>query len=122
MNNLVNHPSHYSKEGRKECIEEMRELFGVFITAIFCLTNAYKYIYRAGEKSGNSEQQDMAKAKWYYSYADRIIDPKWLRGSKLGKLYDYIRYIVEDWWVKHELGNKTSENVTLPLEEEYKDG
>lgn len=95
MNNLVDHPQHYNIPGRKECIEEMLELYGEHITAIFCLTNAYKYIYRAGEKDGNSEKQDLSKAKWYFEYASRIIDRTDLVGG-FGRLYDYIRYIVED--------------------------
>jgi hypothetical protein len=94
-NNLVEHPQHYNIAGRKECIEEMRDLFGGFITTIFCLTNAYKYIYRAGEKEGNSEQQDMSKAKWYYNYANKIIKRRWLAG-KLGKLYSYIKSTMEE--------------------------
>ena len=97
-NNSVNHPNYYQKEGRKECIEEMLELYGEHITAIFCLTNAYKYIYRAGEKEGNAEEQDLQKARWYFEYANRIIDRTDLVGA-FGKLYDYIRYIMEDWWI-----------------------
>lgn len=96
MNKLVEHPQHYQKEGRKECIEEMVDLFGKFLTSVFCLMNAYKYIFRAGEKEGNSEEQDMAKARWYYDYANRIINHKWLRGP-FGKLYDYIRYVMEEY-------------------------
>lgn len=95
MSSLVNHPSHYSKEGRKECIEEMRELFGGFITAVFCLTNAYKYIYRAGEKEGNSENQDLRKAHWYYDYANRIMKRRWLFG-RFRRLYENIKGAMED--------------------------
>lgn len=69
MNNLVDHPNHYNVPGRKECIVEMRENYGSYITAIFCLTNAYKYLYRAGEKANNPQQQDIDKAKWYFNYA-----------------------------------------------------
>lgn len=72
MNEKINHPSHYQKEGRKECIEEIREFYGDIITAIFCLTNAYKYLYRAGMKEGNSAEQDIAKAKWYWDYIDKL--------------------------------------------------
>ena len=53
MAEMVSHPSHYNKAGRKECIVEMEEKYGGEITAIFCLTNAYKYLYRAGEKITN---------------------------------------------------------------------
>ena len=66
---LVNHPEHYNIEGRKECIEEMLENYGKMITGCFCLTNAYKYLYRAGYKEGNSAEQDVEKAKWYFDYA-----------------------------------------------------
>lgn len=66
---LVNHPSHYNIEGRKECIEELAENYGETIARIFCLTNAYKYLYRAGYKEGNTKEQDIAKAKWYYNKA-----------------------------------------------------
>lgn len=65
----VNHPNHYKQEGRKECIVEMQDKFGSYLTIIFCLTNSYKYLYRAGNKEGNSEEQDIAKARWYYDYA-----------------------------------------------------
>ena len=64
----VNHPAHYNIEGRKECIVEMEEKYGAYTTAVFCLMNAYKYLYRAGTKDDNSEEQDIAKAKWYFDW------------------------------------------------------
>lgn len=68
MADMVNHPSHYLKEGRKECIEEMIDRFGVEAVKWFCLLNAYKYIYRSDAKGG---QQDIDKANWYIrKYAD----------------------------------------------------
>lgn len=70
---MVNHPSHYQKDGRKECIVEMEELYGGEITAVFCLTNAYKYLYRAGDKADNSFEQDKRKARWYFDYTNRLI-------------------------------------------------
>ena len=85
----VNHPSHYNLPGKKECIEQMREDYGETITAIFCLTNAYKYIYRAGEKEGNSKTQDIEKARWYYRYLSEITDMV-LYDYELEKLEDYV--------------------------------
>ena len=64
----INHPQHYNLPNRKECIVEMEEQFGIECTATFCLMNAYKYLYRAGNKENNSADQDIAKAKWYYSW------------------------------------------------------
>lgn len=68
----VNHPSHYNLPGKKECIEQMREDYGETITATFCLTNAYKYLYRAGHKGSAAE--DIDKARWYYDYYSKIQD------------------------------------------------
>ena len=67
-NEMVSHPKHYNIEGRKECIVEMEEQYGAYITAIFCLMNSYKYLYRAGVKENNSAEQDMNKAKWYFNW------------------------------------------------------
>jgi len=58
----VNHPAHYNKPGRKECIVEMLEIFGIEKVLAFCELNAYKYIYRSDLKGG---QEDQDKALWY---------------------------------------------------------
>ena len=59
----VNHPSHYNREGAKECIEEMIDIYGPEATAYFCLLNAHKYRYRAADKNG---EEDLRKSDWYY--------------------------------------------------------
>ena len=74
MSEMVSHPSHYNKAGRKECIVEMEEKYGAEVTAIFCLTSAYKYDYRAGDKADNPMEQDENKAKWYFDYTNKLID------------------------------------------------
>lgn len=56
----VNHPSHY-KNGMKsdvECIMFTRCLS-------FNLGNAFKYVWRAGEKVSETMDTDVAKAMWY---------------------------------------------------------
>ena len=72
-NEMVSHPKHYNKAGRKECIVEMEEKYGIPATIGFCLMNAYKYLYRAGDKADNSYEQDRNKAKWYFDYANKLI-------------------------------------------------
>lgn len=67
----VNHPAHYQKNG-KECIEVMEEQFGPKAVYWFCVLNAFKYKWRAGNKEGNSFEQDQAKAKWYTDYANKL--------------------------------------------------
>lgn len=73
MAEQVNHPSHYCKAGRKECIVEMEEKYGIPATVGFCLMNAYKYLYRAGDKADNSYKQDHRKAEWYFGYANKLL-------------------------------------------------
>lgn len=70
MSEQVNHPSHYQQEGKRECINEMCFVFGTNYTANWAIITAYKYLYRAGNKEGNSYEQDMAKAKWYLDWAE----------------------------------------------------
>ena len=57
----VQHPAHYN-QGKFECIEVMREVFGEDATEAFCLLNAFKYIWRTYDKNGN---EDIEKAIWY---------------------------------------------------------
>ena len=59
--NSVNHPSHYN-QGKYECIEVMVETFGREAVRNFCLLNAFKYVWRTGEKNGD---EDIEKAIWY---------------------------------------------------------
>ena len=70
--NQVNHPTHYKQEGRRECIEEMRIMFGDDAVYKWAVMTAYKYRYRAGNKADNSAEQDHAKAEWYLSYAESL--------------------------------------------------
>ena len=69
----VNHPAHYQKNG-KECIEVMEEKYGPMAVYNFCICNAFKYKWRAGQKDGNSYKQDLAKAKWYKEYAIKLFN------------------------------------------------
>ena len=90
----VNHPRHYQVSGRKECIVEMEEQYGVSETITFCLMNAYKYLYRAGNKDNNSYEQDINKAKWYFDYANKLIQ-KNPSVAKCSALYTDIKYTME---------------------------
>lgn len=73
QNKMVIHPAHYNKEGRKECWDEMEEIFGGGIVAIWDCLNAYKYYYRAGNKDGNPEEQDIQKIENYMGHAAKTI-------------------------------------------------
>ena len=68
----VNHPEHY--QGRRECIDIMRVMFGDEAVKDFCKCNAFKYRFRAGKKEGNSAEQDIQKAEWYEEYLFKMED------------------------------------------------
>lgn len=70
----VNHPSHY--QGKYECIELMRVVFGDNAVADFCRCNSFKYRFRAGKKDGASAAEDLAKASWYEDYLMQIVFPE----------------------------------------------
>ena len=69
-NQVVSHPNYY--QGKRECIEEMRLMFGDEAVKNFCVCSAYKYKFRAGKKDDNSKEQDLAKAEWYLSYVENM--------------------------------------------------
>jgi hypothetical protein len=65
MNDPVSHPSHYtSSESGVECIEITQH-------QAFCVGNAVKYVWRAGEKDKAKHVEDLQKAIWYL---DRQIE------------------------------------------------
>lgn len=70
---MVIHPEHYNQEGKKECWDEMVDLFGAQAVAIFDALNAYKYRYRAGLKEGNSTEQDTAKIDNYMRHCADLL-------------------------------------------------
>lgn len=59
----VDHPAHY--QGKNECIDVMRAMFGDEAVKAFCKCNAFKYRFRANAKNG---EEDIKKAEWYETY------------------------------------------------------
>lgn len=84
---MVNHPSHYNLPNRKECIDEMIDIYGLKDVAKWCEITAYKYKYRAGHK--DSVVEDMSKAAWY------IIKARELKSKRRWKIFSKIadRYL-----------------------------
>ena len=66
---MVNHPSHYNREGAMETIDEMLLIFGVEATYYFCVLNAWKYRSRAYDKNG---KEDIEKSDWYIRKAAEL--------------------------------------------------
>lgn len=94
---MVNHPPHYNRYSI-ECIEITEHLS-------FCLGNAVKYIYRAGEKGDAVE--DFKKAVWYLNRAE-------LNGedfSKFPQAAKNLRILLQDILNSHD------EKITIFLED-----
>lgn len=81
---MVNHPSHYNLPDRKECIDEMIDIYGLKDVAKWCEITAYKYKYRAGHKGFVTE--DMSKAAWYAIKACELKSKR--RWKIFGKFVD----------------------------------
>ena len=43
--------------------------FGREAVNTYCKIASFKYLWRAGKKDGNAEDQDMAKMDWYASFS-----------------------------------------------------
>lgn len=84
MSDNVIHPAHYNMPGRKECIEEMKEVFGWEKTEAFCELNSYKYQYRHEQKNG---QEDLEKSKNYEKMRSEMImnDPRFKIADHYGE-------------------------------------
>ena len=59
----VEHPAHYA-DGKYECIDVMREVFGEDAVKDFCLLNAFKYLWRCKRKHSEATT-DIRKARFY---------------------------------------------------------
>lgn len=83
---MVNHPSHYNLPDRKECIDEMIDIYGLKDVAKWCEITAYKYKYRAGHKG--SVVENMSKATWYTVKACELKSRRrWKNFSKIVDKY-----------------------------------
>ncbi len=68
----VDHPSHYGgADNPYEAIKVLREWR---LDKDAYLWNVGKYLSRAGHKDGNSQLQDLTKARWYLDYKIRLLE------------------------------------------------
>lgn len=62
-------PSHYKDSCSLECIEAMEMAYGKYWVYVYCLMEAWKYIWRYKNKNG---EQDIKKARWYVDKAKSL--------------------------------------------------
>lgn len=68
----VEHPAHYGgADNPYEAIKVLREWQ---LDKDAYLWNVGKYLSRAGHKDGNSQLQDLTKARWYLNYKIRLLE------------------------------------------------
>ena len=68
----VDHPVHYGgADNPYEAIKVLREWK---LDKDAYLWNVGKYLSRAGHKDGNSQLQDLTKARWYLDYKIRLLE------------------------------------------------
>ena len=74
MNDIINHPSHYT-DGKIEVIEFIEDK-----KLNYHRGNAIKYICRAGKKDPQKEIEDLQKAIWYINREIRNLKrrTKWV--------------------------------------------
>lgn len=70
-NDIINHPSHYCRDGGMESIDEMVLVFGRKAVMDFCLLNVWKYRYRSSSKNG---EEDLKKSDWYMKKYKELFD------------------------------------------------
>lgn len=66
MSETVEHPSYYYANGI-ECIDVMRQIYGMQAVYDFCLCNALKYLWRVKGKHSDP-LPDLKKSAWYLDY------------------------------------------------------
>lgn len=70
MNDMVNHPAHYTAGGI-ECIDALKAAtVGLEGIEAVCTANAIKYLWRWKFKNGG---EDLKKAIWYINYLLREL-------------------------------------------------
>ena len=73
MNDMVDHPSHYTAGGI-ECIEALKSATaGLEGIEAVCTANAIKYLWRWKLKNG---AEDLKKAIWYINYLIADLDSR----------------------------------------------
>lgn len=90
MNKDNINPSHYKDTTSLECIDVMCVLFGKRAVCIFCLCNAFKYMWRYKHKNG---EEDLEKAKWYLNWAYNKYISVRRADTQLQEDYDKLIYL-----------------------------
>ena len=108
----INHPSHYVNAAvTLEPIELCQRL-------PFCIGNACKYLIRAGSKQGESEADDLKKARWYIERSLKT-SPILESALKNGSATQYIasKFAEQNRYIKRLVFSELNDNAMTTNEE-----
>lgn len=84
--------NHYNNSCSLSCLDMMKVVFGDHETFIFCLTSAFKYIWRFKDKNG---MEDLDKARWYLDYVKFYMNDGKKYGVKVSEFVRDLHYKME---------------------------
>lgn len=79
----IDHPQHYG--GADDPYEAIKIIEALGWLEGFCKGSALKYLVRAGDKPGESEDRDLGKAEWYIRYWRERRAAATTKGEKSGQ-------------------------------------
>ena len=74
----------------RDCIEQMKKEFGNRVVVMYCLTNAYRYLYMIRDKDRESAQEGLKKARSYFLFVVNNIY-SYVTGVTAVKLYRCVK-------------------------------
>ena len=96
--NNVDHLSHYADSCSLECIDVMKVVFGYEYTAVGCMFNVFKYMWRY--KNKGKPKEDLDKAEWYRYMAWQCLQNTY--NESLSDLYRRIDKLLIEVLKKNE--------------------
>ena len=99
MNDVVNHPSHYT-DGKIEVIDFIEQK-----NLNFHRGNAVKYIARAGKKNPEKEVEDLRKAVWYLNREITRLTGENPNAALISKVIEEVERAVDKARIDNEFDN-----------------
>ena len=99
MNDVVNHPSHYT-DGKIEVIDFIEQK-----NLNFHRGNAVKYIARAGKKDPKKEVEDLRKAVWYLNREIKRLTGENPNAALISEVIEQVERAVDKARLDNEFDN-----------------
>jgi CRISPR/Cas system-associated protein Cas5 (RAMP superfamily) len=80
VDDVVNHPHHYTHSGKVECIEAIESSMSPQAFKGFLKGNCIKYLYRYENKNGS---EDLKKCRWYLDRLTSLVEAEDIKKEKV---------------------------------------